>query len=137
MQKARGATLLGYLVAIAVIAVAAYLLMPYILGNSKEQNLAKVKTDIMSIRDALGKYKLDNNIYPSTDQGLEALIVQPTSDPIPLYWNTSGYIATLPLDPWGQPYQYTNNEGVIRIYSYGSDGKQGGNEIDLTNIDDQ
>jgi len=137
MQKARGASLLGYLAALVVIAVGAYFMASYIFSSSKAQNLAKVKQDILSIKDALDKYKLDNNMYPSTDQGLQALVVQPTSDPVPLYWNPNGYISSVPLDPWGQPYEYTNNDGVLHIYSDGADGKQGGIEIDLTNINAQ
>jgi len=137
MQKTRGASLPGYLALIVVIAIAVYLLAPYILGNSKQQNLHKVRNDILAIRDAVSQYKLDNDMYPTTEQGLNALVVQPTLEPVPPYWNSKGYISNLPQDPWGQPYQYTNDDGAIRIFSFGPDGKQGGNEIDLTNLDKQ
>src|SRR5260221_14706470 len=105
------------------------------LGPSKQARLAKIKEDLIAIQSALEQYKLDNGMYPSTAQGLTALVVAPTVSPVPQYWNSGGYIAVLPSDPWGQAYQYTNEDEVLRVYSFGSSGKSGVTEIDIINVD--
>lgn len=137
MQKIRGFSLPGMIAAIVLLAILAYFIAPYLLGNSKQQNLNKVRQDLTAIYYALGQYKLDNGFYPTTEQGLDALVNQPSTVPVPQYWNTKGYISPLPVDPWGQPYQYTSDQNVIRVFSYGSSGSSGGTELDLSNIDKQ
>lgn len=87
---------------------------------------------MLAIQSALDLYKLDNGLYPTTDQGLEALVKKPTASPIPQNWKSDGYLQQLPMDPWGQEYQYVNDNEKLRIYSFGPKGKDGNSEIDNT-----
>lgn len=135
MQNSRGISLPGMIAIIVILGGAAYFVVPHFLANTRQQNLAQIKQDITAIDDALDQYKLDNGNYPTTEQGLDALVNQPSSTPVPQYWNPKGYISPLPVDPWGQSYQYTNTDNVLRIFSYGSGGKSGNTEIDLANVD--
>jgi len=99
--------------------------------------LLKAKNDIQAIESALDLYKLDNYAYPTTDQGLEALINIPSSDPAPTNWQKGGYVKKLQKDPWQRPYLYLNpgEHTEIDIYSYGADGIEGGegNNADIGN----
>lgn len=136
MQKSRGITLFGILIILILLGIIAYFVVP-MMGTSKKERLAKVKQDLTAIQASLDQYKLDNGTYPTTEQGLQALVVEPTTSPVPQFWKKEGYIATLPMDPWGQAYQYNDDNDVLRVYSYGPGGKQGVTEIDLTNMDKQ
>lgn len=137
MQKTHGISLWGMIAIFIVLGVVAYLVGPKVFGISRHDQIEAVRSDINNIRNGLTQYKLDNGNYPSTEQGLDALVSAPSTSPEPRFWKEGGYIDALPTDPWGQDYQYVNNDGVIRVFSYGPDGKRGGSEIDASNIDNQ
>ena len=88
------------------------------------------RTDIQQIGTALELYRLDNGNYPSTDQGLDALVNQPSGYPEPRRWNPEGYLKSVPDDPWGEPYLYYEEDRTIEVYSFGADRKEGGEGID-------
>jgi general secretion pathway protein G len=102
--------------------------VPKIMGRPDEARIVAAKQDIAAIRQALNLYRLDNVSYPSTEQGLQALVEKPTSGPIPGNWKSGGYLERLPSDPWGTPYQYLNPglRGEIDIFSLGADRAAGG-----------
>ena len=137
MQRMRGITVIGVLALLILVSILAYVFLPRFLAPSLEASNAKLRVDLQDLVSALDHYRIDNNNYPTTEQGLKALVEQPTLSPVPGYWKQDGYIAAIPLDPWGQPYQYVNEYEVIRVYSYGSKGKDGGSEIDLTGLNKQ
>lgn len=120
-QSARGFTLIEIMVVIVILGILATLIMPRIMSRPEEARIVKAKQDIRSIESALELYRLDNGFYPSTDQGLAALVKQPASDPIPPNWKKDGYLKKVPMDPWGKPYQYSNpgSHGDIDIFSEG------------------
>lgn len=136
-DKKSNLNVIWYVLLIIGLAVAVVLVAPHFFGSDQTTQVAQIKNDFNTIYTALDQYHLDNGMYPSTDQGLQALVTQPTQDPMPQYWKTGGYLNAIPTDPWGQPYQYTNNQDVLRVYSYGSAGENGGTEIDRSNIDQQ
>jgi general secretion pathway protein G len=125
-RKARGFTLIELMVVLVIMGVLAALIVPNIMGRTDEARQTAAKTDIATIMQALKLYKLDNGIYPTQQQGLQALVVKPTTPPIPNNWKP--YLEKLPTDPWGNPYQYLNPgvKGPVDVFSYGADGKPGG-----------
>jgi len=127
-----GFTLLEIMVVIVIIGILAALVMPNIISRPDEARVIAAKQDIASLMQALKLYRLDNHRYPTTEQGLQALVVAPTTAPIPPNWKTGGYVERLPKDPWGKPYQYLNPgvHGEIDTFSYGADGAPGGEGID-------
>ena len=127
----KGFTLIELMVVIVILGVLAGLIVPRIMGRPDEARQLKAKMQIESLETALKLYKLDNGAYPSTDQGLEALVAQPTSPPEPPNWKQGGYIKNLKKDPWGNDYLYLNpgQQGEIDIYSLGADGAPGGEGI--------
>ncbi len=126
-----GFTLIEVMVVIVILGILAAVVVPRIMDRPDTARLAKVKQDIRTLESALNLYKLDNFTYPSTDQGLEALVRKPSGDPEPRNWKEGGYIDRLPKDPWGNEYQYLNPgvHGPIDIYSLGADGQEGGEGI--------
>ncbi|MDF5570719.1 type II secretion system major pseudopilin GspG, partial [Vibrio parahaemolyticus] len=100
---------------------------PNLLGNKEKADQQKAITDIVALENALDMYKLDNSVYPTTDQGLEALVSKP-SNPEPRNYRDGGYIKRLPNDPWGNQYQYLSpgDNGTIDIFTLGADGQEGG-----------
>ncbi len=126
-----GFTLIEVMVVIVILGILAAVVVPRIMDRPDTARLAKVKQDIRTLESALNLYKLDNFTYPSTDQGLEALVRKPSGDPEPRNWKEGGYIDRLPKDPWGNEYQYLNPgvHGPIDIYSFGADGQEGGEGI--------
>jgi general secretion pathway protein G len=125
-QKARGFTLIEIMVVVVILGILAAIIVPRIISRPEEAKLVKAKQDIRVLESALELYHLDNGFYPSTDQGLPALIQKPTGEPVPKNWKEGGYIKELPFDPWGHPYQYLQPgvHGEIDVFSYGPSGTQ-------------
>lgn len=141
LQKAetrhKGFTLIEIMVVVAIIAILGATVVPLIMDRPNEARVVRAKNDIASLSSALELYKLDNFNYPSTDQGLEALVTKPGGDPEPVNWNRSGYVKRLQKDPWGRDYVYTYEDGDFEIISFGSDGTEGGDDFnaDISNQD--
>ena len=132
----RGFTLIEVMVVVVILGILAAIIVPKIMSRPEQARIVKVKQDILAIQSALDLYKLDNSFYPTTDQGLQALVAKPTSDPIPRNWKEGGYLQQIPVDPWGEPYQYTNDNDKLKIFSYGPKGKDGNSEIGNWNVDE-
>lgn len=131
-RKARGFTLIEIMVVIVILGVLAALVVPKVMSRPDEARAVAAKQDVASIQQALALYKLDNMRYPTTEQGLIALVQKPTTAPVPNNWKLGGYLDKLPKDPWGNPYQYLS-PGVrseIDIFSFGADGQSGGQGVD-------
>jgi len=135
MKKTAGFTLIEVMVVVVILGILAAIIVPKIMSRPEQARQVKVKQDLLAIQSALDLYKLDNGLYPTTDQGLDALIKKPTTSPIPQNWKSEGYLQQLPTDPWGQAYQYINDNEKLRIFSYGPKGKEGNSEIGNWNID--
>jgi general secretion pathway protein G len=131
MKQHRGFTLIEIMVVVVILGILAALVVPKIMSRPDDARLAKARQDIRTIEAALNLYKLDNYVYPTTDQGLEALVTKPTIPPEPRQWKQGGYLDRLPQDPWGRNYLYLQpgQHGDIDIYSLGADGQQGGDGI--------
>ncbi len=127
-----GFTLIEVMVVIAIIGIMATLIVPQIMSKPDEARVIAAKQDINSIVQALKLYRLDIGRYPTTEQGLTALVAKPTSAPIPQNWKQNGYVDRLPKDPWGFSYQYLNpgTRGEIDVFSLGADNKLGGTGFD-------
>ena len=125
----KGFTLIEVLVIVVILGIMASLVIPRIMSRPEQARQVKVKQDILAIQSALDLYKLDNGFYPTTDQGLQALVTKPSSSPVPHNWKADGYLTSVPKDPWGEPYQYLNEDHQIKIFSYGSEGKEGNSII--------
>ncbi|HSW92866.1 MAG TPA: type II secretion system major pseudopilin GspG [Gammaproteobacteria bacterium] len=132
MKKSAGFTLIEVMVVVVILGILGAIIIPKIMSRPEQARIVKVKQDLLAIQSALDLYKLDNGMYPTTDQGLEALVKKPTAAPIPQNWKSDGYLQQLPMDPWGQEYQYVNNNEKLRIFSFGPKGKDGNSEIDNT-----
>ncbi|MDO8464927.1 MAG: type II secretion system major pseudopilin GspG [Gallionella sp.] len=131
----RGFTLLEVMVVVVILGILAALVVPKIISRPDQARVLAAKQDIASLMQALKLYRLDNQRYPVTEQGMQALVTQPTIAPLPPNWKAGGYIERLPKDPWGNPYQYLNPgvHGEMDIFSFGADGTPGGdgNDADI------
>lgn len=123
-----GFTLIEIMVVVVILSILAAFVVPKIMDRPDQARAVKAEQDIRSIESALKLYKLDSYVYPSTDQGLEALVKRPSDDPEPKNWKEGGYLDRLPIDPWGNEYLYLNPgvHGPIDIFSQGADGQPGG-----------
>lgn len=131
-KQLRGFTLIEIMVVIVILGVLAALVIPNIMGRPDEARVNAAKSDIKAISNALSLYKLDNYNYPSTDQGLQALVSKPAGAPEAKNWNPEGYLKKLPKDGWGNEYQYISPgaHGHFDLYSFGADGREGGEGVD-------
>ncbi len=131
----RGFTLLEVMVVVVILGILAALVVPKIISRPDEARAIAAKQDIASLMQALKLYRLDNQRYPSTEQGLQALAARPASAPLAPNWKDGGYVERLPRDPWGNPYQYFNPgvRGEIDVFSMAADGAPGGegNDADI------
>lgn len=125
-----GLTLIEMLIVLVIIAVVAGLITMNVIGRPDEAKATTTKGNISSISGALKMYRLDNGDYPTTDQGLKALIERPSTPPVPTSWPQGGYLSAPPLDAWGKPYEYKSEGGSFTIKSLGKDGKPGGEGVD-------
>lgn len=133
MKKQRGFTLIEIMVVVVILGVLAAFIVPQILSRPDEAKMIKAQQDVVRIESALDMYRLDNGMYPSQAQGLEALVTQPSTPPTPRNYNSTGYLRRLPKDPWGNDYEYRNPgvHGIIDIYSLGADGREGGEGLNM------
>ena len=125
---ARGFTLVEIMVVVVIIGILGALVVPKLMGRTGESRVTAARVDIATLMQALKLYKLDNQRYPTTEQGLKSLIEKPTSGPSANGWKSGGYVEKLPKDPWGNPYQYLSPgvKGEVDLFSYGADGQPGG-----------
>lgn len=125
-HRARGFTLIELMVVLVIIGVLAALIVPNVLDRTDDARATAARTDINNLVSALKLYKLDNQRYPSAEQGLESLVKKPTGGAIPANWRP--YLDKLPADPWGRPYQYIfpGVKGEVDVFSLGADGQAGG-----------
>ena len=139
LKRQSGFSLIEIMVVLLIIGILASMVAPQILGNQEEAQLKKAAVDIQQLESALEMYKLKSNRFPTTEQGLDALVIAPTLDPIPRNYPTDGYIKRLPDDPWGNPYVLISpgEMGTIDIFSNGPDGEPGtDDDIGNWNIND-
>ncbi|WP_019614782.1 type II secretion system major pseudopilin GspG [Psychromonas ossibalaenae] len=129
-SKQKGFTLLEIMVVIVILGVLASMVVPNLMGNKDKADRQKVVSDIIALENALDMYKLDNGSYPSTDQGLEALVSEPSGSPEPRNYREDGYIKRLPEDPWGNEYVLNSpgEHSKIDVLSVGPDGEEGSDD---------
>jgi general secretion pathway protein G len=136
-----GFTLIEILVVVVILGILASIIVPKIMKRPEEARRTKGVMDIKAIETALNLYKLDSGVYPSTEQGLEALVTEPTTGVIPRNWKEGGYLDKVPKDPWGSPFVYLHPGGhkEFDLVSYGADGVEGGEgkdaDIENWNLD--
>jgi general secretion pathway protein G len=130
--KVGGFTLIEVMVVIVILGILAALVVPRVMDAPDRARVAKAQSDVLALANALQLYRLDNFNYPSTDQGLEALVERPTGEPAAAHWQEGGYIDRLPSDPWDRPYQYLSpgQHGDFDVYTLGRDGRPGGEGLD-------
>lgn len=134
MRNNKGFTIIEILVVLVILGILGTLLVPKLLDKPDEARITKAKLDIKAVESALKIYKLENSIYPTTEQGLEALVTQTQTEPVPNSFKKGGYLeGGVPKDPWGGEYLYRSpgeNDRDYEIISYGADRKEGGEGVD-------
>ena len=136
-KRSAGFTLIEVMVVVVILGILAAMIVPKIMSRPEQPRPVNVHQDILAIQSALDLYKLDNGMYPSTDQGLQALVTKPSTPPVPRNWKSDGYLQDMPMDPWGEGYQYLNDDDKLRIFSFGPKGRDGNSEIGNWNIHDE
>lgn len=133
----KGFTLIEVMVVVVILSILAVFIVPKIMSKPEQARKTQAKQNIRILETALNMYKLDNFQYPSTDQGLEALVTKPSGSPEPKNWNKDGYIERLPKDAWGNPYQYLSpgTHGKLDIFSLGPDGVASEDDIGNWNLE--
>ncbi|TVK97426.1 type II secretion system protein GspG [Shewanella algae] len=133
-NRQKGFTLLEVMVVIVILGILASMVVPNLMGNKDKADQQKAVSDIVALENQLDMYKLDNSVYPTTEQGLEALVEKPDISPEPRNYRDGGYVKRLPMDPWGNPYLLMSpgEHGKIDVFSSGPDG-QPGTEDDIGN----
>lgn len=123
-----GFTLIELMIAVVIIGILAAIIAPNVIGRLHDAKVSAAKQDVATLVQSLTMYKLDNGRFPTAEQGLKALVEKPVAVPVPNNWRGGGYIARLPNDPWGNPYQFSNPglHGEIDVFSFGADGKTSG-----------
>jgi general secretion pathway protein G len=124
-----GFTLIEIMVVVFILGLLITLVAPRILGRTDEARQTKAAADVKQIEQALSLYKLDNGFYPTTEQGLQALVTRPTTGLVPRRWNPDGYLSKIPIDPWGAPYVFRSDGSSYVVMSFGADGVEGGEGI--------
>jgi general secretion pathway protein G len=114
------------LVVVVIIGILGAVIVPNLLGRPDQARITAAQSDLRNLANALDIYRLDNYQYPSTEQGLEALVRKPSGFPEPKNYNPDGYVKKLPTDPWGSPYVYERNSSGFNLFSLGADGAEGG-----------
>lgn len=129
MRSQKGFSLIEIMVVVVILGILASIVVPKIISRPDEARAVKAKQDVLAIQNALDLYKLDNGFYPSTDQGLQALVEKPSSNPTPRDWKQ--YLKSLPKDPWSRDYLYLNpgEHGEVDVFTLGADGQPGGTGI--------
>jgi general secretion pathway protein G len=130
-KRRAGFTLIEVMVVVVILGILAALIVPRVMSRPDDARIIAAKQDIAALMQALKLYRLDNLAYPSTEQGLQALVEKPASPPVPSNWKTGGYLERLPKDPWQHDYRYLNpgQHGEIDVYSFGADGEPGGEGV--------
>jgi len=131
LRRRAGFTLIELMVVLVIIGVLAALIVPNVLDRADDARVTAARTDVNNLMQALKMYRLDNQRYPTAEQGLRALVVRPATGPAAPNWRP--YLDKLPGDPWNQPYQYLNPgvHGEVDVLSFGADGKPGGEGRDV------
>ena len=129
-RSQNGFTLIEIMVVVVILGVLSALIVPNIIGRPDEARAAAARLDVQQIGSQMDMYRLDNGIYPSTDQGIEALVDEPAGFPEPRKWNPEGYLKSIPEDPWGDPYLYFSEDRSFDVYSFGADRQEGGEGVD-------
>ena len=127
-SKQSGFTLIEIMIVVVILGILASIVVPNIMESPNEARIVKAKQDLRTLEGALNLYKLDNFNYPSTDQGIEALVSKPSGQPEAKNWKKNGYMKKVPKDPWGNEYLYLSpgTHGDIDIFTLGADGRKGG-----------
>ena len=131
-KQVRGFTLIEIVVVVVIIGLLAAMVAPRVMQRTDDAKLVRVSNDIRAIEASLNLYKLDNFNFPSTEQGLQALVSKPSGNPEAKNWKSGGYLRSVPKDPWGNEYQYASpgsSGAPFDLFTYGADGKQGGEEM--------
>ncbi len=125
-----GFSLIEIMVVVIIIGLLASIVAPQVLNRADEARVQKVKSDFKSIQTGLKLYRIDNYVYPTSEQGLQALVERPAMAPQPRNWDENGYLERLPTDPWGNPYLYLSpgQSQDYNIYTLGADGVSGGED---------
>ncbi|MBE0598738.1 MAG: type II secretion system major pseudopilin GspG [Desulfuromonadales bacterium] len=135
LRTQKGFTLIEIMVVVVILGILAGIVVPRLLDRPEEAKRTKAATDLRGIEQALAMYKLDNGFYPSTEQGLQALVTKPEIGRVPTRYRDGGYLKKAPTDPWGTVYVYLSpgTQGDFDLLSYGSDGEPGGdgNDADI------